>query len=261
MNGSLRRTWRVWRYFASQYRRTWKGSLVETFLAPLLYLAALGVGLGSEVHGGRPVASLGGVRYLTFLGTGLLAPAVVQVAASETTYPVVSAIKWQRVYDAMLATPVGVGEVVAGQLAWVATRLGLAAAAFGIVLVGFGLTSPLRALFALPVAVVTGLAVGAPVAAYSVTRETDAGLAGVFRFVVVPLLLFSGTFFPVGELPFPLQVVVRALPLAPGVAASRAILLGRAAVGPLAAEIGQLLAVAAAGTLAARLAYRHRLRR
>ena len=110
-------------YWATVLRRTWRGSVVTSFLMPLLYLAAMGVGLGSFVDSnGGSASQLGGVSYLEFIAPGLLAVTAMQTAISETTYPVMGSIKWHRTYYAMTSSPLAVADIVAAQLLFVLFR-------------------------------------------------------------------------------------------------------------------------------------------
>src|SRR2546429_3094027 len=108
------------------YRRTWKGSIFVSFVSPLLFLAAMGFGLGSLISRG-PVRTVEGVSYLAFLAPGLLAATTMQTAYVEATYPIIAKIQWLRTYDGMLATPLTIGNVVAGAISWLAFRLTLVA--------------------------------------------------------------------------------------------------------------------------------------
>src|SRR6266581_589960 len=211
------------------YRRTFRGSLFSSFLQPALFLTAMGVGLGALVN--RPGnAALGGVSYLVFLAPGLLAGTAMQTAAFESTFPVMAAIRWVRSYVAMLATPIGVNDIVIGQLAWIAVRLTMVATIFVAIMTLFGATHSPAILLAIPVAVLTGMAFSAPIAAFSATQENAEGFNMLFRFVINPLFLFSGAFFPVGQLPALLQPIAYVTPLYHGVALARQLSLGTGTV-------------------------------
>ena len=135
-------------------------------------------------------------------------------------------INWDRTYFAQLATPITVPAIVFGQLGWITVRLLMVSSAFFLVMVVFGLVySPLGVL-SIPVAVLTGLAFAAPIAAYSATQKNEQGFTALFRFGLVPIFLFSGTFFPIDRLPAPLQLVAELLPLHHGVALARHLCLG-----------------------------------
>lgn len=208
------------------YRRTWRGSLFGSFLTPMLYLTALGIGLGSLVASGGSTL-LGGVDYLHFLGPGILASSCMQTASFESTYPIMGKIAWRRNYEAILATPIQVHHLLIGELGWIGFRLTTMATVFLVVLTLFGIPRSPLALLAIPAAVITGLCFAAPIIGFSATRTNDSGFAAIFRFVVNPLFLFSGTFFPVSQLPDQVEWVAAATPLYHGVALVRGAILDR----------------------------------
>jgi lipooligosaccharide transport system permease protein len=224
----------------------------------VLFLAAMGVGLGSLVnkHG---QAQLGGVRYLTFLAPGLLAASAMQTAAQESTFPVMGAIKWIRTYHAMLATPLRVIDVLVGHLAWMAVRLLLVATTFVIVMAAFGATGSWEVVLAIPAAVLTGMAFAAPIAAFAATQQNETYFNAIFRFMVIPMFLFSGTFFPVSQLPAILRAIAYATPLWHGVDLCRTLALGRATLGRSLLHVAYLLAWVVAGVITGASAFRRRL--
>jgi lipooligosaccharide transport system permease protein len=244
-------------YWIYQYKTTWRGSVTTSFLFPVLYLSAMGVGLGSLVD--RHAHLVGGVTYIDFLAPGLLAGTAMQIGGNEAMYPVMGAIKWVRTYFAMLATPLGAIDVLIGHLAWIALRLiGVTAIYLGIMAL-FGTVHSPFALLALPAGVLTGMAFAAPIAAFAATQTNDVAFAALYRFGLVPLFLFSGTFFPVTQLPGWLQVVAEATPLYHGVALCRALTLGQVAVGPDIAHAAYLAVLTALGFVLAGRSFRHRL--
>jgi len=249
---------RSFMYWAYQYKRTWRASLTTTFLNPVLFLAAMGVGLGSLVnkHG---QSHLGGVKYLTFLAPGLLAASAMQTASTESTFPVMGAIKWIRTYHAMLATPLRVFDVLVGHLAWMAVRLVVVSTTFLIVMVAFGATRSWEVVLAVPAAVLTGMAFAAPLAAFAATQDNETFFPAIFRFLVIPMFLFSGTFFPVSQLPAGLRPVAYVTPLWHGVDLCRKLALGQATVGGSLFHVAYLLALVTAGVMAGLFTYRRRL--
>lgn len=255
--------WRALGYFVFRWRRTFRSTLAGNFVYPVLYLAAIGVGLGGlvdrHVGAGTTAAGLSGGSYLAFVTPGLLAGSVMQIALSESTYPVMGAIRWERSYETMLASPLEVTDVLLGHLCFVALRVLTAAAVFVAVAAGFGALRSPEAVLAVPVAVLTGAAFAAPIVAFSVTRESDLAFSSLQRLVIVPLFLFSGSFFPLRLLPGPLQGLAEATPLYHGVALARAATLGE--LGHLAnlGHAAYLVALTLAGYLAARRTYRRRL--
>lgn len=247
-------------YWLYQYRRTWRGSAISSVLTPVLFLASMGIGLGGYVHGGT--GRIDGVRYAVYLAPGLLAATAMQTGVGESTWPVMAAVKWVRTYHAMLATPLGVRDVVFGHLAFIGFRLTTVSAAFAVVMVLFGVVhSALGVLLALVAAVLTGLAFAAPVAAFTATQESDSGLSMIYRFGVVPLFLFSGTFFPVSQLPVAIRPIAYVTPLWHGVSLCRDLALGRGSVGWMALHAAYLVVLVVVGTLAARATYSRRLLR
>ena len=222
---------RAFEYWWYQYRRTWRGTLVSSFLSPVLYLAAMGIGVGSLVDkSGRSAAELGGVGYLSFLAPAVLAGAAMQTAAAEATYPVMAAIKWIRTYHAMLATPLRVIDVLMGHLLWVTVRLVTVCIMFMIVITAFGAVDSWWAVLVPASGILTGLAFAAPIMAFAASRQDDHGFAALFRFGIIPAFLFSGTFFPVRQLPLFLRLVAYVTPLWHGVDLCRSLSLGTASV-------------------------------
>ncbi len=219
-------TLRVVENHARTYRRIWRGSIISTFLNPILYLAAMGVGLGVLVDEGAGRQSLGGFDYLTYLAPGLLAASAMQTGAGDAAWPVMAGIKWRRTYEAVLATPVAVRDLITGHLVWVTVRLFMMTTIFGFVMVMFGATGVAEAIRAIIPAIVTGLAFGASVTAFSATTADHTGLTNLFRFGIVPMFLFSGTFFPISQLPGWTQPIAYATPLWHGVELTRGWALG-----------------------------------
>jgi lipooligosaccharide transport system permease protein len=249
---------REFRFWLTDYRRTWRGSIYSSVVNPVLYLGAMGLGLGTLVnrHG---TASLGGVSYLTFLAPGLLAGAAMQTGIGECTYPVLGSVKWNRTYQAASASPLRPADIMAGHQLFVTMRLLMNCGIFLAVMAAFGAARSPAVLLALPAAVLTGLAFAAPIEAWAITRNKDTGFAVVFRFVLIPLFLFSGIFFPVTQLPAWIRPVAYATPLWHGVALCRGISLGTLTAGGAFVHVGYLAALTLAGLAAGRLTYRRRL--
>ncbi len=223
--------------------------MISTFLSPVLFLVAMGIGLGSLVDQGR--ADLGGTPYLSFLAPGLLAATAMQTAAGDSSWPVMAGIKWTKTYHAALATPVGIRDLVVGHLGWVGVRLTFVSLVFVGVMALFGAVEPVGGLLAVPPAVLTGLAFAAATTAYAAFVDNDIGLSTLFRFGIVPMFLFSGTFFPISQLPDWLEPLANAVPLWHGVELSRAAALGGETTWSVAVHVGYLLAWTAGGTLIA----------
>ncbi len=249
---------RVLEHNALVYRRTYRGTLFTTFLSPVLFLTAMGLGLGALVdrQGG---AQLGGVSYLAFLAPGLLAASAMQTGAFENTFPVMAKTTWWKTYDAMLATPLRVRDLVLGDLGWSAIRLTSSAPAFGAVMLLFGAIAPAGALLALPAAVLTGMAFACPIFAFSATQKKDNGFSVLFRFVITPLFLFSGTFFPIEQLPDIIEPLAWVTPLYHGVALTRGLALGTLDATAGVIHLAVLLAFTGGGLALAFVALRRRM--
>jgi len=246
---------RAYEYWLYSYRRVWRGTFMSSLLNPVLYLTALGIGLGKLVNrGGTPL----GVPYLEFVAPGMLAATAMQIAAIEGSFPIRAAIVWTRSYHGMLATPLRVPDLVAGHLLYVATRVFAAAAIYLGVISAFGAVHSWTAVFAPLVAVAIGVAFAAPVSALSAWAEEEL-FNPLFRFVITPMFLFSGTFFPVTRLPHGLRELAYATPLWHGVKVVRGLTLGTASAGPALLHVAYLLAFAGAGYVLSSRAHRGKL--
>jgi lipooligosaccharide transport system permease protein len=217
--------WRAAGYWAYQYKRTWRSSVATSFLIPVLYLAAMGVALGSLID--KHSHGVDGVTYVAFLAPGLLAGTTMQIGTNDASYPVMGAIKWMRTYLAQLASPLTVNDVWLGHLAWMAARLGIVVSIYLAIMAAFGVIYSPWAILALPAGVLTGLAFAAPVGAWAATLDKDAPISTLYRFVIIPLFLFSGLFFPVSQLPLVLEWLAYISPLYHGVALCRDLTLGQ----------------------------------
>jgi len=215
---------RVWHRNWLVYRRLWHRSLAFGFLQPVLFLTAMGIGLGALMP--QDQSAFGGFDYITWLGPGLLAAMAMQTATFESTYPIMNKIMWGRNYEAMLSTPLQIRNIVWGELAWSAFRIGTLATVFFIVLLAFRIPQSPLALLGIPFTILIGLAFSSCLIAFTATQKNDVGFSAVFRFIINPLFLFSGTFFPLTNMPEPLQFVAALTPLFHGVQLVRGSMLG-----------------------------------
>jgi lipooligosaccharide transport system permease protein len=208
-------------YWRTVYRRTWKGSVITSFVQPLFYMAAMGLLLGGYVDDGG--ASLEGASsYLAFIAPGLLASQGMQIAAGETMWPVMGMIKWQRTYYGMIATPLRISDVVAAHLLFVLFRVSMACAVFALVLAPFGVYASVGGAFlAFLASVLVGMAFAAPIYAFAAGAKTEQWFAAIFRLGVMPLFLFSGAFFPITNLDPWMEGLARITPLWHGVDLAR----------------------------------------
>jgi len=256
--GRWRRVGAVVDYFWSVYRRTWRGSLIGRFLSPVMFLASIGLGLGSLVDRS---GGLGTTSYLHFVVPAFVVTQAMWLADGEATYPVMGHIKWDQAYRAMLASPLSVDDVLLGHLAVVTVHLLTATTIFVAVAGALGGFASGWAVACIPIGVLTGLAFAVPIFAFTVTQDDDTGFSVLFRLVVTPLMLFSGTFFPVAALPGWAQLVAWATPLWHGVELSRAAAGGAPAPSPraVAVHLAVLALFALGGAAAARPLFARRL--
>ena len=232
------------------FKRVWRGSLTVSFFTPLFFLTAMGLGLGGLVNRGS--GGVGGVPYIDFLAPGLIAATTMQTAAFESMYPILGKIMWDRTYFAMLATPIAVRDLLAGEVAWLTLRLTMVASLFWLAMAVFGVARTPASLLVIPAAALNGLAFATPIMAFTASQRSDTGFGTIARFVITPLFLLGGAFFPIDKLPLFLQAVAWATPLAHGVALCRGIVLGSLLPGDALAHLTVLLAFAAAGVVIAR---------
>jgi lipooligosaccharide transport system permease protein len=247
---------RAYEYWVTSYRRVWRGSVVTSVVSPVLYLGAMGIGLGKVVnHGAHPL----GVPYLDFVAPGLLAAVCMQVATFESSYPVMGAIRWTRQFFAMLATPLRIRDVVLGHQLYVASRIAVVSAIYLGVIAAFGAVHSPMALAAWPAAILLGLAFSAPTVAFAAWLERDEGFNALFRFGVMPMFLFGGTFFPITRLPHGFREIAYATPLWNAVDLMRHLTLGTATLWPSLAHIAYLSLWVCAGLLLAQRTFTRRL--
>jgi lipooligosaccharide transport system permease protein len=186
---------RVWRRDAQNFSKLWRGALLPTFLDPLFYLFAMGFGLGTYL------ATIQGVPYKEFIAPGLVASAAMWAAAFETTYNVYIKMSENRLYDALIATPVEVPDLVTGEVAWAATRSLVYGSSFLVVISLFGLVGSWWALLIPLVVLVGGACFGVIGMTFTAVIPKIDLYSYFFTLFVTPMFLFSGIFFPLDELP------------------------------------------------------------
>jgi lipooligosaccharide transport system permease protein len=258
-SGLVQQTMRVVEHHAYGFKPFWRSGVVGSIISPVLFLSAMGVGLGSIIDDNGHRAALGGVSYVAFVGSGLLAATAMQVATNESTFPVMAGIKWIRFFHATVATPVTVEALVAGQIVWTAIRLAAGSAIYLAILALFGGVHSALAILAVPAATLCGLAFAAPIAAFSSTQENDQWFPVIFRVGIVPLFLFSGTFFPIAQLTPVLQTIARVTPLWHGVELTRGLVLGGLSAKMALVHVAYLSTLAIGGWLVARRTFTTRM--
>jgi lipooligosaccharide transport system permease protein len=211
---------RVVEHQARIYSRFWRSSVFAYILTPLMFLAAIGFGVGGLVEDNQ--STVEGFSYLVFVTPGLLAASAMQGAAGESLWPIMAGTKWIRVFHAMVATPIRPSDVCLGVLLWTTVRAAGGAVIFLVIAGLLGGIDSLWAPLAIPGAALTAAAFAAPMAAFAATQETDIRFPVIMRLGIVPLFLFSGSFFPVSELPDWLEPFAVLSPLWHGVELCRA---------------------------------------
>lgn len=253
--GGAERTVAVFEYHLAGYRHVWRGTVFSSFLMPVIFLLGLGFALGSYVD--RTDAL--GMPYVQFVAPGLLAFTAMQVAMMESATPVLNNFQWQRMYHVMAAAPPRVAEMVLGHLAYVALRVLVASGAFLLVMVVFGTVSSAWAALTPLVGLLVGLAVAGPMCAFSATVTDSNAMAIVNRFVLLPMMLFAGVFFPVSQLPGILRSLVYLTPLWHAAELSRAATTAATTAWPAALHVGCLLLFSVVGLVLATVQFAKRL--
>ena len=208
-------------YWATLWRRTWKGVLATSFLSPFAYVLAMGVLLGGFVHA-DPDKMEGATSYLAFVVPGLIAAHAMQLAVGETTYPVMGMIKWRPTYRAMLATPLEAKHVVGAHLATVALHLAAATGIYALVMAPFGVFATWwGAVLAWLAQVLVGMAFAVWIYGLTTRITSEEGFGLIFRLGIFPLFLFSGAFFPISNLGAVGSAIAKCTPLWQGVNLSR----------------------------------------
>lgn len=238
-------TVRVVEHQAQIFRRFWRGSATFYVLNPLLFLAAIGFGLGGLVQ--QSTGNVSGVPYDAFVAPGLLAASAMLGAAAESMWPVMAGTKWVRTFHAMVATPVRPADVFSGVVIWTTVRSAVGASIFLIVAALLGAVLSPWGVFAVPAAALTATAFAAPLTAFSATQETDARFPVILRIGIMPLFLFSGTFFPVSQLPGVLRPLCWLSPLWHGVELCRGAMTGSIDFLPAVVHVAVLAACVAVG--------------
>lgn len=213
---------RVTSWHLASYRRLWKMNVLSSLIQPLLYLLGLGVGVGSLVDRNTGASEvLGTASYVSFVVPGLLVTTAMALAAGESMWPVMGALKWHRGYHGIAATPLSARDIVYGHAAWIAIRCGIAAGSVAVVLAFFESTRSWGLAPSVLVAILVGVAFAMPIMALSLGAEKDGMFPAIQRFVIIPLFLFGGAFYPLSQLPVGVQWIAKVAPLWHGVVVAR----------------------------------------
>jgi lipooligosaccharide transport system permease protein len=232
------------------YRKVWRTGIFTSFVQPMLTLLALGLGVGGLVTNDK---AIGGLSYARFIGPGLLVSSCALTGAVEGMWMVLDGVNWNRCYHAQAATPLSARDMVNGHVLWIVVRLALGSTMVAVALAVIPSTRSLGIVAAAPVGIATGVAFGMPMTAYSITLNRDMAFANLQRFLLNPLYLFAGAFFPFQQLPVGVRWVAGLFPLWHGIEVARAAMTALPAAWPIAAHLAVIAAWIAGGTL---MAYR-----
>ncbi len=242
----------VWRRNVLVWRKLMGAALAMNFGEPVLYLLGLGYGLGFFI------GEMAGLPYLTFLASGIVASSAMTTASFEGMYSVYTRMVPQRTYEALLATPLTVDDIVAGELLWCATKSLISSSAILAVAALLGAVAGWQALLAVPAFFLIGLCFAGPAVVMSALAPNYDFFEYYFTLALTPMLLVCGVFYPVDALPAALQAIVQVLPLTHAVALVRPLVAGLPPEQPL-LHLAVLAAYAAAGWYAATALVRRRL--
>jgi lipooligosaccharide transport system permease protein len=225
---------RVWQREVDVYRKIWKSTILGGLADPVIYLLAMGLGLGAYVQ--LQGSAFAGISYAQFLAPGLLASSAIVAASNEVTWNTYVRIHQDKVYAAMLTTPASAEDIVAGELLWATTRALIYSGVMLVVLAAFGLVRSPWALLAPPAAALGGLLVAVLGLAYTSLLKHIDQVVFWYTLFVTPQFLLSGVFFPLDGLPPAVQAAAGLLPLHHAVEIARALVLGN----PSMATLGHL---------------------
>ena len=251
---------RVWEVQLRSYRAVWRSNMLGSFVQPLLFLLGMGLGVGALVdNGSNSDELLGGLTYFQFLAPALLATSAMMVSASEGTWPVMLGFKWSRNYFAASATPLTPAQIMGGVAMWQTTKALITASGVALALCLFPETRTWGLLPAIVFAMFTGVAISAPLTAWTATREQDDSFSTIQRFIITPLFLFGGAFYPIEQLPDWLQTIAKLTPIWHGVELCRDSVNGQLEWDSAIVHVAYLLLFAVVGWLLAARTFAKRL--
>ena len=211
----MRGAFRVWQRNVTIFQKYWKTIMFPNFIEPLLYLGAMGLGLGAFIQQG----GISGQSYVQFIAPGLLASNAMFAASFESTFNTFVKLRFDKIYDAIITTPVNAEDVIAGEYLWAGSRAALYGTGFLAMLIALGtafgepLITSWWALFIPPMLLLIGIMFSVMGTLFTSLISHIDLFAYYFTLVVTPLFLFSGIFFPVQNFPAPVPQVAWFTPL------------------------------------------------
>jgi lipooligosaccharide transport system permease protein len=242
----------VWRRNSLVWRKLAIPSMLGNLADPMLYMLGLGYGLGAML------SDVGGLSYIAFLATGIVCSSTMMSASFEAMYSGFSRMHVQKTWDAILNAPVTLDDVVLGETVWAASKSVLSGMAVLLVAWALGLTHSALALWAIPIVFLTGLAFAGMGLVMTALSPSYDFFMYYFTLVITPMMLVCGVFFPVTQLPGPLQAVTQVLPLTHAVELVRPLMTGMAPSG-IALHLAVLAGYAIASIYIALVLTRRRL--
>jgi lipooligosaccharide transport system permease protein len=191
----IKRAFRVWQRHAKVYTKLYLSSIALNFVEPVLYLAALGLGLGAYVK------EINGVPYINFIAPGIIASSAMFAATYECSYGTYVRMTYQKTFDAILATPVNVNDLIAGEMCWGATKSVLYGTIIMIVIAAFGLVASPFLLLVIPLLFFSGLIFAEISLIFTAVVPGIDSFNYFYTLFMTPMFLFSGIFFPIESLP------------------------------------------------------------
>lgn len=243
------------------YRRIWRENIIGSFVQPFLYLVGVGVGVGSLVDdGGASAAVLGDVSYFAFYATALLATTAMFNTSQEALWPTMDGFRWSNAYVGMIGTPLEPRDLATSFILRFGGRALVTATGVASVLALFPSTRSPGLFAAVPIAILCGLAFAMPIAAWTGSRDVDNTFPAIMRFVIMPMFLFGGAFYPIEQLPQTLQYIAWFTPLWHAIELCRGAVLGGLTTASASGHLAVLVAYTAAGWVACTLVFDRRLR-
>ncbi|MBC8413404.1 MAG: ABC transporter permease [Nitrospira sp.] len=207
MKFNIKRAFRVWQRHFMVFTKLYKSSIAFNFIEPVLYLIAMGLGVGGLVK------EVNGMPYINFIAPGLIASSSMFATSSECSYGTYIRMTFQKTFDAILTTPININDLIAGELLWGATKSVFYGTVIIIVISLFGLVDSPLIILAIPVLLISGIIFAEIAVIAAATVPGIDSFSFFFTLVITPSFLFSGIFFPVDTLPTVVQKIAFFTPL------------------------------------------------